>query len=87
MTIPRAKSRDTRRDAAGLTARQAEVLQLLDEGLSNIEIADRLFVSPRTIEHHVSAVLAKLDASTREEAVTQAHSEGLLTINDPRSRI
>jgi DNA-binding NarL/FixJ family response regulator len=78
--------RDTRRHAAGLTARQAEVLQLLDEGLSNIKIADRLFVSPRTIEHHVSAVLTKLDASTREEAVTQAHAEGLLTINEPSSR-
>ncbi len=82
VTIPRAKSQDTRRDAAGLTPRQAEVLQLLDEGLSNIEIADRLFVSPRTVEHHVSAVLTKLDASTRKEAVTQAHAEGLLTIND-----
>ncbi|MEE8375019.1 MAG: AAA family ATPase [Acidimicrobiia bacterium] len=86
VTVPRGKSRDTRRHAAGLTARQAEVLQLLDEGFSNIEIADRLFVSPRTVEHHVSAVLAKLDASTREEAVTQAHAEGLLTINDPSSR-
>ncbi len=80
VSLPRGKRRDTKRHAAGLTARQAEVLQLLDEGLSNIEIADRLFVSPRTIEHHVSAVLAKLDASTREKAVTQAHAEGLLTV-------
>ena len=86
VAIPRGKTRDTRRHAAGLTARQAEVLQLLDEGLSNIEIADRLFVSPRTVEHHVAAVMSKLDASTREEAVTQAHTEGLLTINDPSSR-
>jgi DNA-binding CsgD family transcriptional regulator len=86
VSVPRGKRRETRRHDAGLTARQAEVLQLLDEGLSNIEIADRLFLSPRTIEHHVSAVLAKLDASTREEAVTQAHAESLLTINDPNSR-
>jgi ATP/maltotriose-dependent transcriptional regulator MalT len=86
VSVPRGKRRDTKRHAAGLTARQAEVLQLLDEGLSNIEIADRLFVSPRTVENHVSAVLAKLDASTREEAVTQAHAEGLLTINEPSSR-
>ena len=86
VTVPRAKSRNTRRHAAGLTARQAEVLQLLDEGLSNIEIADRLFVSPRTVEHHVSAVLAKLDASTREEAVAQAHADSLLTTNGALTR-
>jgi DNA-binding CsgD family transcriptional regulator/tetratricopeptide (TPR) repeat protein len=81
--VPRGKSRTTRDHAAGLTARQAEVLQLLDEGLSNTEIADRLFVSPRTIEHHVSAILAKLDSNTRAEAVTRAHTDGLLTSNDP----
>ena len=78
VTIPRAKSRNTRRDAAGLTARQAEVLQLLDEGLSNIEIADRLFVSPRTVEHHVAAVMSKLNASTRDQAVTAAAEQGLM---------
>ncbi len=86
VAVPRGKSRATRSHAADLTARQAEVLQLLDEGLSNIEIADRLFVSPRTVEHHVAAVLTKLDSSTREEAVTRGHAEGLLTIDDPSSR-
>ena len=79
LSVPRGKGRKTRSHAAGLTARQAEVLQLLEEGLSNTEIADRLFVSPRTVEHHVSAVLGKLDSSTREEAVSRARSEGLLT--------
>ncbi|MFV9672491.1 MAG: ATP-binding protein [Acidimicrobiia bacterium] len=79
LTVPRGKGRATRGHAAGLTARQAEVLQVLDEGLTNTEIADRLFVSPRTVEHHVSAILAKLDSSTREEAVARAHTEGLLT--------
>jgi DNA-binding NarL/FixJ family response regulator len=78
VAVPRGKGRETRGHAAGLTARQAEVLQLLDEDLTNAEIADRLFVSPRTIENHVSAVLNKLDASTREDAVSRAHSEGLL---------
>ncbi len=73
----------TRDHSAGLTARQAEVLQLLDEGLSNTEIADRLFVSSRTIENHVSAILGKLNSSTRREAVTRARAEGLLTINGP----
>lgn len=75
---PRGRGQATRGHAAGLTARQAEVLQLLAEGLSNAEIADRLFVSPRTIEHHVSAILGKLDSSTRDEAVQRARAESLL---------
>jgi DNA-binding CsgD family transcriptional regulator len=78
VSLPRGKRRETKRHAAGLTARQAEVLQLLDEGLSNIEIADRLFISPRTVENHVSAVLTKLDSSTREEAVSEARARGLI---------
>jgi DNA-binding CsgD family transcriptional regulator len=79
VSVPRGKGRMTRDHAAGLTPRQAEVLDLLSEGLSNLEIADRLFVSPRTVEHHVSAVLAKLDCSTREEAVSRARDDGLLS--------
>jgi DNA-binding CsgD family transcriptional regulator len=82
VSVPRGKGRATRDHAAGLTARQAEVLELIDEGLSNTEIADRLFVSPRTVENHVSAVLAKLDASTRDEAVARARAEGLLGAGD-----
>jgi DNA-binding CsgD family transcriptional regulator len=78
VSVPRGRGHATRRSAAGLTARQAEVLQLLGEDLSNIEIADRLFVSPRTVENHVSAVLDKLDVSTRAEAVSRAHADGLL---------
>lgn len=77
--VPRGRGRETRRHAAGLTARQAEVLELLVEGLSNIEIADRLFVSHRTVETHVSAVLTKLDASTRKEAAVRAQAEGLIS--------
>jgi len=84
--VPRGKNRHTRRHAAGLTARQAEVLRLLDEGLSNIEIADRLFLSPRTVENHVSAVLTKLDSSTRDEAVSRARTEGFLTTSGAPSR-
>lgn len=76
--VPRGKGRATREHAAGLTSRQAEVLRLLGEGLSNPEIAERLFLSPRTVENHVSAVLTKLDSSTRDEAVTRALSQGLM---------
>ena len=78
VSVPRGKGRATRSHAAGLTARQAEVLSLLAEGLSNAEIADRLFLSPRTVEHHVAAVISKLDVTTREEAVDTASRQGLL---------
>jgi len=78
VSVPRGKGQKTRDHAAGLTAKQAEVLELLDEGLANTEIADRLFVSPRTVEHHVSAILAKLDSSNRAEAVEAAARLGLL---------
>ena len=78
VSVPRGKGRRTRRHVAGLTGRQAEVLELLDEGLKNPDIADRLFLSPRTVENHVSAVLDKLDVGTRDEAVALARADGLL---------
>lgn len=80
VAVPRGKGRQTLNHAAGLTARQAEVLGLLDKRMSNIEIADALFLSPRTVEHHVSAILSKLGCSTREEAVAAAASQRLLTV-------
>ena len=78
VAVPRGRGRATREHAAGLTARQADVLQLLAQGMTNPEIADRLFLSRRTVENHVSAVLAKLSSSSRQEAVAKARSEGLL---------
>ena len=57
---------------AGLTAREAEVLAALSEGLTNAEIARRLYLSPRTVDHHVSAILGKLGVSSRTEAARQA---------------
>jgi ATP/maltotriose-dependent transcriptional regulator MalT len=71
-TVPRGPRPSTRANPAGLTARQLEVLALLVDGRSNADIAERLVVSPRTAEHHVAAVLAKLGATTRWDAVRRA---------------
>lgn len=68
----------TRENPAGLTARELDVLALLRDGLRNATIAERLVISPRTVDHHVSAILRKLDARTRGEAGAKAAELGLL---------
>jgi DNA-binding CsgD family transcriptional regulator len=76
--VQRGPRQSTKENPAGLTNRQMEVLALIADGLSNNEIADRLFVSPKTVIHHVSAILAKLEARTRAEAVSIAFQSGLI---------
>jgi DNA-binding NarL/FixJ family response regulator len=78
VNAPRGISRSTRDHVAGLTARQAEVLDLLASGRTNPEIADALFLSPRTVENHVAAILMKLDVPSRELAVHAARDMGIL---------
>jgi len=58
--------------------RELDVLQLMAQGLRNSEIAERLVVSRRTVDHHVSAILRKLDARTRGEAVAAARRADVL---------
>jgi DNA-binding CsgD family transcriptional regulator/tetratricopeptide (TPR) repeat protein len=76
--IPTGGRRRTREHPAGLTPREAEVLDLLVTGSTNAQIAERLFLSVRTVDHHVSAVLGKLGISTRSEAADRARVLGLL---------
>ena len=82
--IPRGPRPSTRENPAGLTNRQLDVLALMAGGFANAEIADRLFISPKTVDHHVSAILAKLDARTRGEAVSVALQSGLINQNRER---
>ncbi|WP_420641881.1 ATP-binding protein [Candidatus Leptofilum sp.] len=66
--IPRGPRATTQENPFQLTNRQLEILTLLTESLTNAEIAARLHISPKTVDHHVSAVLGKLQVSSREEA-------------------
>ncbi|MFC5137734.1 AAA family ATPase [Actinomycetospora rhizophila] len=66
--IPRGPQAGTRAHPEGLTPRQADILALVADGLTNAQIAARLVLSVRTVDHHVSAVLAKLGVASREEA-------------------
>jgi DNA-binding CsgD family transcriptional regulator/tetratricopeptide (TPR) repeat protein len=70
--VPRGSRTSTRRNPFGLTRREAEILALLSDGLRNAAIARRLFVSTKTVDHHVSAILAKLGVPSRAEAVARA---------------
>jgi DNA-binding CsgD family transcriptional regulator len=76
--IPRGPIADTRANVAGLTRRQTRVLELVAEGMTNSEIAERLCISSKTAEHHVAAIMGRFDAGTRREAVASARKLGLL---------
>jgi DNA-binding CsgD family transcriptional regulator/tetratricopeptide (TPR) repeat protein len=77
--IPRGPRPATRAAPAGLTAREREVLALLSEGLPDREISRRLFISERTVHHHVSTVLAKIGVSSRTAAAREAARMGIPT--------
>ena len=74
---PAGRAPSTRGNVANLTSRELEVLGLVAQGLRNAEIAERLFLSLRTVEHHVSAILAKLKVRSRGEAAAAAARLGI----------
>jgi DNA-binding CsgD family transcriptional regulator len=76
--VPRGPRPSTRENAAGLTARELEVLELLAEGMSNAQIAERLVVTRKTVDHHVSAILRKLAVHSRRDATAEAARLGLI---------
>lgn len=75
--LPRGPRPATRENPAGLTRRELDVLALVSQGLRNADVAARLFISEKTVDHHVSAVLRKLGVRTRGEASAEAVRLGL----------
>jgi DNA-binding CsgD family transcriptional regulator len=76
--IPRGPRETTRRNPAGLTVREAQVLELLSQGYTNARIARVLYRSQKTVDHHVSAILSKLGVNSRAQAVAAAFASGML---------
>jgi DNA-binding CsgD family transcriptional regulator/tetratricopeptide (TPR) repeat protein len=81
-SVQRGPRPSTQANLAGLTARELDVLELLSAGLSNADIADRLFISRKTAGHHVSAILAKLGVESRTAAALRAAELGRLDQQD-----
>jgi DNA-binding CsgD family transcriptional regulator/tetratricopeptide (TPR) repeat protein len=75
--VPRRLQTTSRANPGGLTDRQLEIAALIAEHLTNQEIAERLFLSPRTVDHHVSAILTKLSVANRRHAAQRVRELGL----------
>jgi len=77
LAVPRPPRASTQANAYGLTARELDVLALVAEGLTNAEVAQRLYLSEKTVGHHVSAVLRKTGEPTRARAAAAFRSGAL----------
>jgi predicted ATPase/DNA-binding CsgD family transcriptional regulator len=77
-SIPRGIRKSTQANPAKLTERELGVLQLLKEGLHNKEIAMKLFISPKTVDHHMTSIFFKLDVNSRAKAVAEAGRLGII---------
>lgn len=86
-SLPRGPRETTRENPAGLTNRELEVLPLLAQGLRNAEIATRLVVSPKTVDHHVSSILRKLGVPSRGQAAAVAARLGVIAGETENGRI
>ncbi|HSN72405.1 MAG TPA: LuxR C-terminal-related transcriptional regulator, partial [Steroidobacteraceae bacterium] len=82
--LPRGPRASTRSNPAGLTRRQLAVLELVADGMTDAQIAGKLHLSTKTVGHHVSAILGKLDVETRQTAVRRAREIGLLDVQNNR---
>lgn len=81
--LPALTRRATGGDAATLSRRELEVLQLLSEGLSTADVAERLILSVNTVRNHITHVLTKLDVRSRLEAVHVGVRQGLIRFDPP----
>ena len=75
--LPRGPRPSTRRNPANLTPRELQVLGLVAQGLRSADVAERLFLAEKTVDHHVSAILRKLGVGTRRQASAEAVRLGL----------
>ena len=75
--LPQRPRESTRGNPGGLTNRQLDVARLVARGMTNNEIAARLYISPKTADHHVSAILAKLALPNRRAVIARAEEMGL----------
>lgn len=77
-SIPRGKRKSTLSNSAELTQREIDIVELLKDGLQNKEIADKLYISPKTVDHHISSILFKLDVNSRTKAAPEAIRLGII---------
>jgi len=82
-SVPRGPNEATRSNPSGLTSKELEVLLLLAQGCSNAQLARRLHRSPKTVDHHVCALLEKLGVHSRSEAVAAAYARGIVRVPHP----